>query len=136
MKFLKSNIAAAAITIASLTASAQAQDGQSLARGPVPIAFEGGHELGVVAARQRLLSQKLGYDLTVDEAGKVTDCELDYQFRRRATQIALCRPFLKHMTFEPALDQQGNPTTGSYRFVVDFNMMIGQDGYLEERFRN
>lgn len=105
-------------------------------RAPVPIAFKGGHELGVSATRQRILSQRLGYTLTVDAAGTVTECALDYEFRLRATQIAMCRPFVKHMTFEPALDAAGNPVVGKYEFDVDFSMMFTQDGYLEERFRS
>ena len=140
MTIFKLSTAAAASLAAGLVSTpayAQSEDASMIApRGPVLIAFEGGHELGVSAARQRMLSQKLGYTLTVDSEGKVTDCAIDYDFRRLATKIAMCRPFLKHMTFEPALDDGGNPTVGTYEFEVDFNMMIGQDGYLEERFRN
>lgn len=102
---------------------------------PVPIAFEGGHELGVSAVRQRILSQKLGYILTVDAEGIVTDCQLSNEFRMRATTIAMCRPFMKHMTFEPARDENGQPTVGTYAFEIDFNMVFDEKGQLERRFR-
>ena len=126
---------AAAILASPAPAYAHQTSQTDLSKAPVPIAFEGGHALGVASARERILSQTLGYVLTVDASGNVSDCELNYDFRRQATTNAMCRPFLRHMSFEPALDDKGNPTVGTYAFVIDFNMFITQDGYLEERFR-
>lgn len=107
----------------------------SLAKPPKPLAFNGGHALRVAAVRQRLLSQTLEYTLTVDADGSVSGCDLAYDFRLRATEYALCRPFEKHMTFEPALDETGAPTAGTYTFELGFDMFLTQDGYMEERFR-
>ncbi len=115
-----------------LTAQALVQAG---GRAPQLIAFEGMERLGAEASRQRLLSEKLGYTITVDAQGKPTDCALSREFRRRATEIALCRPFLRDATFEPALDAEGNAVEGTFFIEVDFDMWMTQRGYLEAEDR-
>ncbi len=129
----------AACTLAIMPTSVLAQADQTapagLSKSPVPVAFEGGHSLGVAAARQRILSQQLGYVLTVGSDGNVTKCELTREFRLRATEIAMCRPFVRHMSFEPALDAQGNPTVGTYEFEIDFSMYLNEDGNIRELHR-
>ncbi len=105
------------------------------ARGPVFVSFDGIHQLASEATRQRMLSQKLGFTLTIDATGKPIECELSRKFRRRATEVALCRPLLKHMRFEPAIDSDGNPTTGRYKSEIDFDMWMTQRGYLEAEDR-
>lgn len=105
------------------------------ARVPVLVAFDGMERLGAEASRQRLLSEKLGFTITVDATGKATDCDISRDFRRRATEIALCRPFLRDTTFEPARDAAGNPVEGTFYIEVDFDMWMTQRGYLEAEDR-
>ncbi len=105
-------------------------------RDPVLIAFDGIRQLTREASRQGMLSQKLGYTLTVDAQGNPAQCELSRDFRMRVTEIALCRPLLRYMTFEPALDESGRPAPGQYSGEINFNMWMTQDGYLEPEARN
>ena len=104
-------------------------------RAPIMTAFDGLQKLRAEASRQRLLSGKLGYILTIDAQGKPTDCELTRTFRRRATELALCRPMLEHTTFEPALDAEANPIAGIFEIEIDFDMWMTQKGYLEAEDR-
>lgn len=109
--------------------------GQDGAMAPRLVSFDGTHQLRVIASRQRLLSEKIGFTLTVDADGEVTDCELSRDFRRRATEIALCRPFLQHATFEPARNSEGEAVAGAFFIEIDFDMWMKQDGYLEPEDR-
>ena len=104
-------------------------------RGPRLISFDGMEDLGREASRQRILSQDLGYTITVDPAGKPIKCELSRTFRRKATEIALCRPMLKSMNFEPARDANGTAIEGTYSSVIYFDMWMSQRGYIEEEDR-
>jgi len=97
---------------------------------PRLVEFTGLQALVAEAGRQRLLSQSLSYTLNIDETGKPTDCEFSRRFRRKATKIALCRPMLKSMIFEPARDPSGEPIQGTYEGVIDFQMWMRSDGYL------
>ncbi|WP_299192166.1 hypothetical protein [uncultured Erythrobacter sp.] len=105
------------------------------ARGPVFVSFDGMTQLAAEASRQRLLSQELGFTLTIGPDGTPTECELTRDFRRRATEIALCRPLLRYMRFEPAINQDGNPTTGRYSSTINFHMWMKEDGYLQPEYR-
>ena len=100
---------------------------------PRLIAFTGLRELAGVAGRQNLLAQNLEYTLTIDPTGKPTSCEYSRRFRRKATRIALCRPLLKTMTFEPARDASGQAVEGRYTGTIDFQMWMGKDGYLKNQ---
>ena len=102
---------------------------------PVLIEFNGMNQLAAEAGRQRMLSQKLGYTLTIDAKGNAVDCKLSRDFRRKATEIALCRPILKYSRFRPARDADGNPVSGTYSTAVDFAMWMTQRGYLEPEYR-
>ena len=102
---------------------------------PKLISFEGTHQLGAEATRQRLLSEKIGFTLTIDAEGEVTDCELSRDFRRRATEIALCRPFMRYATFDPARNSQGEAIAGTFFIEIDFDMWMDPDGYLEPEDR-
>ncbi len=101
-------------------------------RGPRLIAFDGLSDLKAAAWRQRLLSQDLHATLTVDPEGKPTDCALSRRFRRKATRLALCRPLLETMVFDPARDASGQPVEGTYKTAIGFEMMMGSDGYLKD----
>lgn len=107
----------------------------ALSKAPVPLTFEGGHSLGVTVARQRILSQRLGYILTIGTDGEVTNCELTREFRYRATEVAMCRPFERHLNFEPALDENGMPTVGTYEFSIDINTFLTSGGDLRNLHR-
>lgn len=101
-------------------------------RAPRLTSFDGVYALGKEASRRRLLSQKLEYTLTVDAKGKPIDCELSRKFRMKATRLALCRPLLKHMKFEPARNERGEPVEGTYTGIIDFDMWMSADGYIED----
>ncbi|MEM6858881.1 MAG: hypothetical protein AAF559_13535 [Pseudomonadota bacterium] len=111
---------------------AEASEETNLAQGPVLIEFEGLRDLVGAASRNRLLSQKLGYTLRVDATGALNACELARRFRRKATRLALCRPLLNTMTFEPARDAAGEPVEGIYEGVIDFQMWMKGDGHLKD----
>ena len=101
------------------------------ARPPRLLSFDGVERLGAEAGRQRLLSEKLVFTLSIDAEGNVTDCQISRDFRRRAVEIALCRPFFRDTTFEPARDEQGRAIPGTYTTEVDFRMWMNQDGFIE-----
>jgi len=103
--------------------------------GPVLVAFDGIEQLAQEASRQRMLSQKLDFTLTIDPQGMPVECELSRKFRRKATEIALCRPLLKHMRFELALDDKGSAVSGRYSSTINFDMWMTQRGYLEAEDR-
>lgn len=100
---------------------------------PELIAFEGMDHLRVEASRQGLLSEVLGFTLTVDPEGKATDCTISRHFRRQATRIGLCRPFLRHTTFNPAVNAAGEAVEGTYYIEINFNMFIATRGYYKDQ---
>ncbi|RNJ61635.1 MAG: hypothetical protein EDM03_14730 [Porphyrobacter sp. IPPAS B-1204] len=61
-----------------------------------------------------MVSQVLGYSLTVDADGKPVGCSFSRDFRMLATEREVCRSFIRSVTFEPARDAQGNPVAGTY----------------------
>lgn len=93
-------------------------------------AFDGIHHLAQEASRQRIQSQELGYTVSVDSQGNVSDCTLDRNFRRKATKIALCRPLIKYLKFEPALDAQGNAVAGFYSSTFYFIGAFTESGNI------
>lgn len=71
----------------------------------------------------------------MDESGKVTDCDQSRDFRRKATEIAICRPLIKYLKFEPARGANGEPVAAKYSSVIDFEMWMKADGYLHPKMR-
>lgn len=65
-----------------------------------------------------LLSQDLGYTLTVAADGTVTDCELSRRFRNPITARELCRSITRAVTLTPARDAAGNPVSGTYQGMI------------------
>ncbi|WP_152434392.1 hypothetical protein [Erythrobacter sp. THAF29] len=104
-------------------ATARSEGSSEVPRDPVLVEFKGGEALAVAVYRQRMLSRMINYTLTVDADGKPTECALTPKLRRKATRVAICRPLLKYMKFEPARDAQGNPTIGQYSSAI--NMRTG-----------
>ncbi|QUL38939.1 hypothetical protein [Erythrobacter sp. JK5] len=132
---MRSRIPAFAAIVFAVVGIAPLSADQPMERGPVLVSFDGGHQLAREASRQRLLSQILHYALTIDADGKPIGCALSYKFRRKATEIALCRPLLKYMRFEPARDADGNAVPGTFTGAIDFDMWMTQRGYLEPEDR-
>lgn len=66
-----------------------------------------------------MLSQVLGYKLTIDAEGRPVDCRFSRDFRMVATERDVCRAFLRSTTFEPARDAQGNPVAGTYEDEIE-----------------
>ncbi len=106
---------------------------QQATSAPKLISFDGAYELAAEASRVGMLSQVLTYTLSVGADGKPTDCEINRKFRRKYVKIALCRPMLKHHTFEPARDANGRAVTGTYEVTVDFRMFFNADGSSKAR---
>ena len=94
---------------------------------PVLIEFTGVRQLGRALLRERVLSQVLGYTLTVGPDGTATECELSRDFRRLATKIAICRPLMRYMRFEPARDADGNAVVGTYSNTIAFLFPIREN---------
>jgi len=71
-------------------------------------------EFFVRATRLGMLSQTLGYTVTVGQDGEVTDCTLARSFRSPYTTKELCKAIARYAQFQPALDAQGNAVLGAY----------------------
>jgi hypothetical protein len=65
-----------------------------------------------------MLSQNLGYTMTVAPDGKVTDCALSRSFRSSYTTKEMCKALSRYAQFEPARDAQGNAVSGTYKGEV------------------
>ena len=109
---------------------ASAQENAAFPSGPYVVAFDDMHQLVSAAQRQRIISRKIGFTIEVDETGKAGSCELHYDFRRKATENAICRPLMK-MRFEPARDAQNNAISADYTSVIDFRTWMTQEGYMQ-----
>lgn len=70
------------------------------------------------ATQLGMLTQRLGYTLTVAADGKVTDCKLSRTFRSGYTSTELCKELARSASFRPARDAQGNYTIGEYQNEV------------------
>ena len=103
---------------------------------PIQIAFDGLAQLTGVARRQGMLSQSLEYTLLVDDAGIPLRCDLARNYRRKATKIALCRPLLEHMRFEPARNSAGKAVAGRFTGTITFRMWMKPDGHLDRSARD
>ena len=66
-----------------------------------------------------MISQVLGYTLTVDAEGKPVGCSFSRGFRMLVTERSVCRLFLRLVTFERARDVQGNPVAGRYSDEIE-----------------
>ena len=66
-----------------------------------------------------MLSQVLGYSLSVDAEGKVTDCRFSRHFKSRYTREQLCEAFREATEFRSARDAQGNAVAGTYEGEVE-----------------
>jgi hypothetical protein len=64
--------------------------------------------------RLGMVSQVLGYTLTIDTDGRTTDCSFSRRYKNRYTRDQLCKAFRRATTFRPARDAQGNPVIGTY----------------------
>lgn len=65
-----------------------------------------------------LLSQDLGYTLTVAADGSVTDCALSRSFRNPLTTREMCRSITRAVRLAPALDAAGNAVSGTYQGMI------------------
>ncbi len=66
-----------------------------------------------------MLSQVLGYKLTIDTEGKPIDCRFSRSFRMAVTERDLCRAFSRSLAFEPARDAQGKAVVGTYEDEIE-----------------
>ena len=84
--------------------------------GPVPtlVSFDGGAELLQAASRAGILRQRLGFALKVSSEGKITECHLSRQFRKKFVHTSMCKVLTEHHSFEPAVNSEGEPVTGVY----------------------
>lgn len=76
-----------------------------------PRFFSRAHQLG-------LMSQTLGFTMSVDDRGKVTDCALAVEFRNRFTAREVCRKLVSNIRLNPARDPQGQAVSGTFRGEV------------------
>lgn len=66
-----------------------------------------------------MVSQQLGYSLSIDAEGQVTDCNLSRRFKSRFTADEICKALARNIEFAPARDAQGNATESSYNGALD-----------------
>lgn len=64
----------------------------------------------------------VNFRLSVDKAGKVTDCHIQETTRPQAFDDAVCNGFMKRSVFYPALDREGQPMASYYRNSVRFQI--------------
>lgn len=65
-----------------------------------------------------MLSQTLGYSVTVAADGEVTDCTFSRKFRRAFITAQLCKAVAGSAQFAPARDAQGNAVPSTYKGEV------------------
>lgn len=70
------------------------------------------------ATQLGMLSQTLGYTLTVAPDGKVTDCALARRFRSPYIVKELCEAVTRNVQLHPARDAQGNAISGIFTSEV------------------
>jgi len=58
------------------------------------------------------------FRLTVNADGRVSDCQITGSSGHADLDEAACKNLTRRARFRPALDANGNPTTGSYSNAV------------------
>lgn len=66
-----------------------------------------------------MLSQVLGYSLSVDADGKATDCRFSRRFKSRYTRDQLCTAFMESTRFHPARGASGAAVGGTYEGEIE-----------------
>jgi len=66
-----------------------------------------------------MLSQVLGYKLSVDAEGKAAHCSLSREFKSPFTRKRLCEAFIETTAFEPARDESGKAVAGTYEGEIE-----------------
>jgi hypothetical protein len=66
-----------------------------------------------------MLSQVLGYKLSVDAEGKAAQCSFSRYFKSPYTRKRLCEAFIETTAFEPARDATGQAVTGTYEGEIE-----------------
>ena len=109
--------AALLLLAAALSAPAAAENA-----GPRPPVFKGPLRVDYPAEALRREQQgRVGYRLTIDESGKVTDCVVTSSSGFPLLDDATCRMALK-AAFEPALDADGRPTSGTWQSTEVYSL--------------
>lgn len=88
---------------------------QANAAQPVQLAAFDYEEFFDRATQLGMLSQTLGYTLTVAADGKVTDCALGRSFRSPYVTKELCKSLSRNAQFEPARDDRGIAISDTYK---------------------
>ncbi|WP_298465827.1 hypothetical protein [uncultured Erythrobacter sp.] len=84
---------------------------------PTPVklvSFDGEQKFLKTSTRLRVWRANVGYTLTINSEGEVTDCELTEKFRRTYVNQKLCEVLTDHHEFEPARDETNMPVEGHY----------------------
>ncbi|MXO86881.1 TonB family protein [Altererythrobacter aurantiacus] len=64
--------------------------------------------------------------LTIDPTGRTSDCDVIDSSGHAILDQAACDGLATHARFEPAIDEQGNPTEGRWTMTIVYQMeMIG-----------
>lgn len=66
-----------------------------------------------------MVSQVLGYSLTVNVDGQATDCRFSRRFKSQFTRKQLCKAFRDATEFRPARDANGTAVIGTYEGEVE-----------------
>ncbi len=66
-----------------------------------------------------MLTQVLGYKLSVDAEGKATQCSFSREFKSAYTTKRLCAAFIETTAFEPARDEGGKAMAGTYEGEIE-----------------
>jgi hypothetical protein len=66
-----------------------------------------------------MLSQVLGYKLSVDTEGKAAQCSFSREFKSPFTKKRLCEAFIETTAFEPARDESGKAVAGTYEGEIE-----------------
>ena len=96
---------------------AQSSDHTNITAGsqPVQLAAFDYEEFFDRATELGMLSQNLGYTVTVAPDGKVTDCVLSRRFRSPYVTKEMCKAISRSAQFQPSRDAQGNAVSGTYK---------------------
>lgn len=66
-----------------------------------------------------MVTQVLGYKLSVDAEGKASECSFSREFKSAYTTRRLCAAFIRTTVFEPARDETGKPIGGTYEGTIE-----------------
>ncbi|MEO1731923.1 MAG: energy transducer TonB [Pseudomonadota bacterium] len=74
------------------------------------------------AALREELQGSVGVYVKIDDSGHVTQCFVRQSSSHDVLDQAVCHGMIRYAQFDPALDEDGNPTEGSYQTTITYRI--------------